>query len=172
MSAPAADRPTSVNADGIFEPFPISRVPLEEFLRGERFGMRYRHLSSFGGGTQVSVSMEELPPGRQANQAHYHLLEEEHLYLIEGSLTLTLGDKRYLMAAGDYVCFPAGQKAGHAIFNHTEAPCRYLVLGTSNPHDVAVHTETGRVAVRLMGEGYRRSSVMGYWDEVDVDRKD
>jgi uncharacterized cupin superfamily protein len=74
------------------------------------------------------------------------------------------------MTAANCVCFPAGQKAGHAIFNHTDAPCRYLVLGNVQPHDVAVHTETGRVSVKAMSEGYRRPAVMSFWDEVDVDR--
>lgn len=161
--------PSSVNAEGIFEPFQVDRVPWEEFFRGERFGMRYQHFSSFGGGTQISVSMEVLPPGRQANQAHYHLLEEEHVFILEGSLTLRLGDKSYEMSAGHYVCFPAGQKAGHALVNHTSKPCRYLVLGNPHPHDVWVNTETGRVGVKLTGEGYRKSATMEYWEGVDSD---
>jgi uncharacterized cupin superfamily protein len=162
-------KPSSVNAEGVFEPFHIDRVPWEEFFRGERFGMRYQHLSSFGGGTQISLSMEVLPPGRQANQAHYHLLEEEHVFVLEGSLTLRLGDKSYEMGAGHYVCFPAGQKQGHALVNHTDQPCRYLVLGNPHPHDVAVHTENGRVSVKLAGEAYRQSATMAYWEGVDVD---
>ncbi len=160
-------RQNSANADGVFEPFPISEVPWNDFARGERFALCYQHLSSFGGGTQISISNEILPPGKQANQAHYHLLEEEHLLVLEGVLTLRLGELTHLMQAGDYVCFPAGQKVGHSIYNHTDAPCRYLVIGNPNPHDVAVHTDTGRVSVKLTGEGYRQSSTMGYWDEVE-----
>jgi hypothetical protein len=53
-----SDQPTSVNADGVFEPFEISRVPWEEFSRGTRFGLRYQHLSSFGGGSQMSATVE------------------------------------------------------------------------------------------------------------------
>jgi uncharacterized cupin superfamily protein len=162
--------PSSINADGIYEPFDIRRVPWEEFSRGERFGLRYQHLSSFGGGTQISLSMEILPPGRQANQAHYHLLEEEHVFVLEGSLTLRLGDKSHVMSAGHYVCFPAGQKAGHALINHTAEPCRYLVLGNPQPHDVAVFTDSGRVQVKLTGEAYRNTPVVGYWDGVDTDK--
>ena len=63
MSEPT-EKPTSANDDGVFEPFHIGRVPWEEFFRGDRFGMRYQHLSSFGGGSQISVAMEVLP--RQA----------------------------------------------------------------------------------------------------------
>lgn len=81
--------------------------------------MRFQHLSSFGGGTQISVANGILDPGRQANQTHYHLLEEEHVLVLEGALTLQLGDRKFIMRAGDYACFPAGQRVGHALFNHT-----------------------------------------------------
>ncbi len=158
---------TSANSEGIFEPFHISRVPWEEFFKGERFGMRYQHLSTFGGGSQISVSMEELPPGRQANQAHYHLLEEEHVFVLEGILTVCLGDKSFELSPGYYVCFPAGQKVGHAMVNRTAEPCRYLVFGNPQPHDVAVFTDTGRVDVKLTKEIYAQASAVGYWEGVE-----
>jgi uncharacterized cupin superfamily protein len=158
---------SSANSEGIFEPFHISRVPWEEFFKGERFGMRYQHLSTFGGGSQISVSMEVLPPGRQANQTHYHLLEEEHVFVLEGTLTVHLGEKSFELSPGYYVCFPAGQKVGHAMVNRTAEPCRYLVFGNPQPHDVAVFTDTGRVDVKLTREIYPKSSKVGYWEGVD-----
>lgn len=166
-----SDTETSINSEGVFEPFHVDRVPWEEFSHGERFGMRFQHLSSFGGGSQISVSLEVLPPGKQANQSHFHLLEEEHVFILEGSLTLSLGTKRFELSCGHYVCFPAGQRVGHALVNHTSAPCRYLVLGNPQPHDVAVFPETGRVGVKLMGESYRRSETLEYWEGVEVDRQ-
>jgi uncharacterized cupin superfamily protein len=162
------DPKTSVNAEGVFEPFPISEVPWQEFMRGERFGMRFQVLSDFGGGSQITVAMEVLDPGRQANQLHYHLLEEEHVLVLEGSMTVQLGERRHLVDAGHYVCFPAGQKVGHALINHTDAPCRYLVLGNPRKHDVAVFPETGRVSVKLTGESYRTTPTVGYWDGVET----
>ncbi len=160
------DVPRSANADGVFEPFPIAAVPWQEFLHGERFGMRFQVLSDFGGGSQITVANEILPPGRQANQLHYHLLEEEHVLVLEGSMTVQLGEARHVVHAGHYVCFPAGQKVGHALINHTDAPCRYLVLGNPQKHDVAVFPETGRVSVKLTGESYRTTPTLGYWDGV------
>lgn len=163
MSTPIS----SVNADGIFEPFDIDRVPAETFSHGARFGMSYRCLSAFGGGAQITVCTELLAPGKQANQAHYHLLEEEHVLILDGSLTLRLGDKSFELSPGQYVCFPAGQKVGHALVNHTSAPCRYLVIGNPQPHDVVVFTDSGRVSVKLTGESYRQDATMRYWDGVD-----
>jgi uncharacterized cupin superfamily protein len=161
-------QPTSENPAGVFEPFAIEQVPWEEFNHGERFGLRYQHLSSYGGGKQISISNEVLAPGKQANQLHYHMLEEEHVFVLQGSLTVRLGDKIYVLAEGHYVCFPAGQKVGHSLYNHTSEPCRYLVIGNPQPHEVAVFPETGRVEVKLMGEGYRKSATLGYWEGVDA----
>lgn len=158
--------PTSVNAEGIFEPFSVEDVPWEAFSHGERFGMRYRQLGEFGGCSHVGVCMEELAPGKQTCPAHYHMLEEEHLLVLEGKATLRLGAYTFALSAGSYVCFPAGQKAGHTLVNNSDAPCRYLIIGERNPNDVIVYTDSGRVSVRLTGEGYRKSATMDYWDGV------
>ena len=157
------ERTSSANAEGIFEPFSRNEVPAEAFTHG-KYSSTFRVLSKFGGGSHVGFVFEELPPGTQSNQPHYHMLEEEHVYVLEGSLTLLLGEKRYAMQPGDYVCFPAGQKVGHALLNTGDKPCRYILVGENNPNDVTVFPLTGRVGVRLMGEGYRKSSVMDYWE--------
>lgn len=161
--------PSSKNADGVYEPFDIARVPFEEATKGSRFAMRYQHLSSFGGATQIGVAMETLPAGKQANQAHYHMLEEEHVFVLEGELTVRLGDRHHVMKPGHYVCFPAGQKVAHALINHTDAPCRYLIIGNTQPHDVMFYPDSGRVGVKLAGQGFRAAATMAYWDEVDID---
>ncbi|MBA8910490.1 cupin domain-containing protein [Aminobacter ciceronei] len=163
---------SALNADGISEPFAAEAAPLEVFSHGERFGSSFRHLSSFGGGDHVGVALEELVPGKEKNPSHYHMLEEEHAYILEGALTLKLGARNYVMKTGDYVCFPAGQKVGHAFFNHTDAPCRYLIIGERNPNDVIVYPESGRVSVRLTGEGYGKAATMDYWEGIDASAPD
>ena len=155
---------TTQNSNGFFEPFTIDSVPWEAFAKGDRFACRTRAVGEFGGGTHIGVSFEELPPGKSDCPAHYHHLEEEHLYVLEGTLSLRLGERSYVLSPGSYVCFPAGQKAGHAIVNTGSTMARYLVIGERNPHDVVVYTDSGRVGVRLTGEGYRKSATMDYWE--------
>lgn len=157
-----SETPSSVNADGIYEPFSSERVPWVEHSHGGRFGMRFRELGQYGGGRHVGVCLEVLEPGRQSNPAHYHMLEEEHVLVLEGAVSLRLGGTTYRMTAGDYVCFPAGQKAGHALINESDTPCRYLVIGERNPNEVVIYTDSGRIGVRLTGEGYHKSATMDY----------
>ncbi len=157
-------KPSSRNSDGIYQPFLVNDVPWDDYSHGARFGSRFRQLGEFGGASHVGVCIEELAPGKQACPNHYHHLEEEQLYLLDGSLTLRLGDKSYVMTAGAYVVFPAGQKAGHSLFNHSTEVCRYLLIGERNPHDVIVYPDTQRVSVRLTGEGYQKTATMEYWE--------
>jgi uncharacterized cupin superfamily protein len=157
-----------VSADGTRLPFSVEDVPWEEYSHGERFGTRVRQLGEFGGCSHVGVCMEEIAPGRQAYVAHYHMLEEEHVLILAGRPTLRLGAGTHELGPGSYVCFPAGQKAGHALVNATDETVRYLIVGERNPHEVTVHTDTGRVGVRLTGEGYRKADTLEYWEgELD-----
>lgn len=84
--------------------------------------------------------------------------------MLEGRPTLRLGAKTYPLEPGSYVVFPAGQQVGHALVNETSEPVRYLIVGERNAAEVTVHTDTGRVGVRLTGEGYCKTEVMEYWD--------
>jgi uncharacterized cupin superfamily protein len=151
---------------------PISSedVPWESWGRGERFGVRYRHLtaSRVGRDYRVGVAIEELEPGRQTAPFHYHMLEEEHVLLLEGELTLRLGEERFRMKAGDYVCFPAGRKLGHCLINEGIATCRYVIIGENNPHEVSVYPDSNKVQVRWLDERYDRAAKRDYWDGEDA----
>jgi uncharacterized cupin superfamily protein len=150
------------------KPIHSDDVPWTAFDDVPNFNIRYKHLTlaAVGQGYHVGVAIEELPPGKRTAPAHYHMLEEEHVYILEGSLTLRLGAETHRMQAGDYVCFPAGQKAGHCLVNDGDAPCRYVILGENNPNEVAVYTDTNKVLVRALG---RRAlldlgATRNYWD--------
>ena len=97
---------------------------------------------------------------------HYHMLEEEHALILEGQLTLILGDARYDMKAGDYVCFPAGRKIGHSFLNSGPGPCLYLMIGEHNPNEVWVQPDSNKVGVRALRTEqsiFDMSGVRGYW---------
>jgi uncharacterized cupin superfamily protein len=146
----------------ITAPFSVEDVPWEEWHQGVRFGSRVRQIGQYGGGSHVGVVVEELAPGKQSCPAHYHLLEEEHLLILEGQVTLRLGDQTYAVSAGDYVCFPAGQTAAHTLVNNGTAPCRFLIIGENNPHDVTVYPDSEKVLVRATQEIYRKAA-LDYW---------
>ena len=153
-------------------PISSNDVPWQEWSDIPRFTTRYRHLTraAVGADYHVGVVLEELGPGKQSCPAHYHIFEEEHVYILEGTLTTRIGADTYEMKAGDYVCYPAGQKAGHCLVNTGDTVCRYVVVGEKNPNEVCVYTDTNKVLVRSLG---RRAildlaATRGYWDGEDT----
>lgn len=156
------EEPESVNKQ-VTAPFSIENVPWEEWHQGERFGSRMRQIGAHGGGSHVGVVMEELAPGKQSCPAHYHLLEEEHMLILEGQVTLRMGKQTYEVSAGDYVCFPAGQAVEHNLVNNGNVPCRFLIIGENNPHDVVVYPDSKKVLVRATQEIYPKA-VLDYWE--------
>jgi uncharacterized cupin superfamily protein len=147
-------------------PISADAVPWETWGEGARFGSRFQHLTiaAVGEGYHVGVQIEVLPPGKQSSPAHYHLHEEEHVLVLDGEATLRLGESTYAMKRGDYVCFPAGQRAGHCFVNEGAADCRLLVIGERDPNEVCVYTDSNKVMVRRLGQIYDKAAVRDYWD--------
>src|SRR5262245_23709443 len=156
----------STNAAAPLKPIASDDVLWSEWSDVPRFAVRYKHLSlaALGESYHVGVALEELAPGKQSAPFHYHFLEEEHVYLIEGVLTVRIGPDTYEMKAGDYVCFPAGQRAGHCLINNTAAPCRYVIVGERNPNEVSVYPESNKVLPRQLGRLLDLDATRGYWD--------
>ena len=75
-------------------------------------------------GGQVLVGEARLWPGDPAPGLHVHRNEDEHVYVIEGSLTVEIGGERTLAHAGEFVTLPKG--VPHVFGNLSDEPVRCL----------------------------------------------
>lgn len=153
-------------------PIAIESVPWTEFSHGARFASRFRVLSDTQGADKrkIGIGYEELPPGKQSCPFHYHMQEEEHIVALEGEATLRLGKERHTIRAGEYVCFPAGQRAGHCLINETDKPFRFLMIGDRDPNEVCVYPDSGKVMVDNLGRAiFREAASLDYWDGEKAD---
>jgi uncharacterized cupin superfamily protein len=142
-----ADR-TRVNGEGFFEPFNIDDVPWQH--ADDAFD--FKRLGAYGGGSQVGVGIDVLKPGQFSNRFHYHLHEEEHVFILKGSATLILGNGKYVMNERDFCTFPAGQRAGHHLFNHTRVNCVFMTIGNQRAEDICCFPDTGNARCRASGK--------------------
>lgn len=156
-------------------PVAIESVPWTEWSEGARYASRFRVLSDTHGEDKrkIGVSVEELPPGKQSCLFHYHMVEEEHIIALEGEATLRLGDERYTLKAGDYVAFPAGQRAGHCLVNESDKPFRFIMIGDNQPNEVCVYPDSNKFSVRALNDDarfiQRFSARADYWDDEKKD---
>ena len=64
------------------EPIKSGRVPWQDWRHDDEIRLRFRPLHDRSD-AHVGVCIQELPPGCRTSPAHYHLKEEEHVFVIE-----------------------------------------------------------------------------------------
>ena len=111
------------------KPVDTAGLAWEVFAAGTKDEVRFKAVCDIGGRAKVGVALMELPPKCDTAPAHWHSLEEEHLYVLSGRATLHLGGERLPLEPGSYVCFPAGQPVTHMLENSGSEPFRYLMIG-------------------------------------------
>jgi uncharacterized cupin superfamily protein len=145
--APAAlkaDELPQVRGSGYPEPFRSRMGDRSKRRLGDAFG-----LSQFG------VNLVTLGPGGQSALRHWHTLEEEFVYVLEGELVLATDAGEQVVGAGMCAGYPAGRRDGHHLINRSREPARYLEIGTRREGDVGFYpdddlmwiaTEQGEIA--------------------------
>lgn len=124
-----------------------SDLPWTDVTHGTRVAMRRKQLGAAAKGRKLGCSLFELLPGKQSYPAHYHLANEEALYVLSGTGRVRLGEAMVPLKAGDYVALPPGPGAAHQLFNDGAEPLRYLAFSTMEEPDVIVYPDSRKVGV-------------------------
>lgn len=100
----------------------------------------YQLLSDVGGLSQFGAFIEELPPGSSSGHRHWHEAEDEMILMLSGHVVL-VEDSETPLGPGEVAAWPAGLAMGHRLDNRSDAPARYLVIGTRLPADRIHYTD-------------------------------
>lgn len=100
------------------------------------------------------------------NDNHFHHAEEELFIVLEGSGTLRVTGEMLPIAVGDMVFIPPGHEYPHPILNTSDAPLRYISIGTTEPIEVCEYPDSGKY---LVGGAHvsvvaRKDMGTDYWD--------
>jgi uncharacterized cupin superfamily protein len=148
----------------------------DEQSHGERFGYRRKRLGSAAGAEKLGCSLYEVPSGRRAWPYHYHLANEEAIYVLEGSGTLRINGEEVEISQGDYVALPVGPAGAHQLINHSDAALRYLCFSTMVEPDIAIYPDSDKVGLfagaapggpkdkRTLQKFLRADAEVGYYD--------
>ena len=109
-------------------------------IQAERFeGKHERRLSKPLGVTQFGVNEVTLEPGSISALRHWHEAEDEFVYVLEGELVLIDEHGEHPMPAGSLAGFPAGEPNAHQLVNRSNAPARFLAVGSRRPGAETIH---------------------------------
>ncbi len=132
-----ADAPLVLRADEIARaPFDF-RHPLDAAAEIRLFG-----LGRMAGLKKSGVSLAHLDPGRTSFPLHRHHAEEEWIFVLSGTGTLTLDESETPLHPGDFAAFPASGPA-HKLVNSGEETLIYLMGGSVAEVEVVDFPEAG-----------------------------
>lgn len=100
-----------------------------------------RALGDACGLTKFGVNLVTLGPGGQSALRHWHTLEDEFVYVLEGELVLVTDAGEQRLAAGMCAGYPAGNRDAHHMQNRGTKPARYLEVGNRVSGDAAFYPD-------------------------------
>ncbi len=108
-------------------------------------------LGDAGGLRDYGVNLMKLPPGNWSSQRHWHSLEDEFVYIIDGEVVLIENDSETILHAGECAAFPKNTKNGHHLVNRTNKTATYLEIGSRNPDDVTTCSDVDMMCTNRGG---------------------
>jgi len=118
------------SSSGYPEPYRSLVLPREKRALGDALGL-----------TKVGVNVTTLPPGKQSSMRHFHWLEDELIFVLEGEVVLRTDAGEQVLTAGTCAGFPAGSRDGHQLINRSRAPARYLEISNRDSADTAEYVD-------------------------------
>ena len=109
---------------------PYHRQAYPGRLRKRTDGCWKLRLSDDAGLTQFGAGEVTLAPGASTGLYHWHVNEDEFVYVLEGEVVMVEGAVESVLRAGDSAAFRAGVNVGHTFENRSTEPVRLLEVGT------------------------------------------
>jgi uncharacterized cupin superfamily protein len=101
-------------------------------------GRERKRLGAAAGLDQFGVNLTTLRPGAASALRHWHEIEDEFVYVLEGELVLIEDGGETVLKPGDAAGFKANSGNGHHLVNRTTNDAVYLEIGTRSIEDERV----------------------------------
>lgn len=154
----------------------IHDLPYVEHRHGELYAARYAAVGQALGAKKLGCRLVVIPPGKRGWPLHFHYVNDEMFFILEGEGIYRHGTDEYPVCRGDMVMAHAGETKGHQLVNSGTAELRYLAISTMEQPDVFEYPETGKFGVcvgaapgeppekRQFSLFARKDSAVDYWD--------
>ena len=107
-----------------------------------------KRLGDAAGLTNFGVNLVKLQPGSWSSIRHWHSLQDEFIYVLEGELTLVTHGGEQVLKPGTAAGFPAGEADGHHLINRSDTVAVYLEIGDRTAGDEVTYPDADLVAKR------------------------
>jgi uncharacterized cupin superfamily protein len=104
-------------------------------------GRTRRRIGDALGLTSFGVNLTTLEPGAYSSARHWHALEDEFVYVVEGEVVLITDAGETVLRAGMAAGFPAGSPDGHQLVNRGNRPATVLEVGDRRPGEQVTYPD-------------------------------
>ncbi|RYG88056.1 cupin domain-containing protein [bacterium] len=101
----------------------------------------WKSLGDVAGISQFGVNLVTLEPGVWSSQRHWHMHEDEFVWVLEGDVVLVTDAGETPMTAGECAGFKAGERDGHCFRNLSSRDVKLLVVGTRVERDYGEYSD-------------------------------
>jgi len=105
-----------------------------------------KKLGDAAGLTQFGVNLLRLAPGVWSAQRHWHVKEDEFVYVLSGEVVLVSDDGEEILRAGDAAGFKANDPDGHCLQNRSNKDAMVLEVGSRFEGEAAYYPDIDMVA--------------------------
>jgi uncharacterized cupin superfamily protein len=145
-------------------------APLEHFVREPLYESRTTRLGRGTVARKLGAGYDILPPGKMSCPYHLHHAQEEMFVVIEGEGTLRVAGEKLAIRAGDVIFIPPGPEYPHHIINTSDAPLKYLSIGTKEQPEICEYPDSGKYLAEAITPPsrfeviQRAGTTLDYWD--------
>jgi uncharacterized cupin superfamily protein len=104
-------------------------------------GCSRKRLGHAAGLDQFDVNLATLAPGSASALRHWHNLEDEFVYVLDGELVLIEDEGETVIRSGDAAAFKAGVANGHHLVNRSRRKVVYLEIGSRRPGEIVHYVD-------------------------------
>ncbi|CZF86144.1 cupin domain-containing protein [Grimontia marina] len=112
--------------------------------------------------TGLGFHVVEIEPGFESTEYHVHYFEDECVYILSGTATVTIDDEDFEVGEGDFIGYPAGGLP-HIMINTGNETLRCIIVGQRLDHDEADYPKQNKRIFRNKNRP---------WQVVDIDNID
>ena len=120
-------------------------------------GRSKKRLGDAAGLKNFGVNLVTLEPGSWSSIRHWHLWQDEFIYVIEGPITLVTDEGEEILQTGAMAGFPAGEANGHHLINNCDRIVTYLEIGDRTPGDQVTYPDTD-LSAKFTEQGWQFES--------------
>ena len=147
-------------------------VPLQYERRDPLYESHGARLGTDTVAQKLGASVDIVAPGKRSCPYHFHYAQEEMFVILEGFGTLRVAGEMLPIRSGDVIFIPPGPEYPHQIINTSDAPLKYLSIGTRETPEVCQYPDSGQYQAMVTINGARAftavqrpGTTLDYWDD-------